>query len=176
MPDNELIFDLRPWIGGLPGSIEAFFLRPSSSPEDVASTTRAHAAFKREYGIKVPMLSYDPSDRQHPFKLRNSSLSSWCVCPSPDQCGRALGLNRRVYGLLAASLYLVRCAGHDAHPCWSACRSRCGPESGGEVVMRRGMKTMPCGRLMLIQQRLAQLTNHLVHLVNASAQYAYSLG
>ena len=104
---NELIFDPAPWVSGLPGSIEAFFLPPWSSPADVASTFRAHAAFRRIYGIKVgvPMLNYDPSSLQHPFKLRNNSLSTWCRPGSSaitrrgektPPCGRLHGIQQRL--------------------------------------------------------------------------------
>ena len=46
---NEVVFDPAPWVSGLPGTIEAFFALPGSTPEDVAKVRRAHAAFVREH-------------------------------------------------------------------------------------------------------------------------------
>lgn len=68
---NELIFDPKPWVDGLPDSIAAFFVLPSSSRDDLQRTIRAHAAFKSEYGVNnVPLLTYQRYNMGGPFILR----------------------------------------------------------------------------------------------------------
>ena len=152
-PDNELIFDPTPWIDGLPGSIEAFFLPPWSSPADVASTVRAHATFMRDYASDVPLLNYDPSDRHEPFKLRNSSRAAWCV--------RVSSLKPVTFSSKRSGSVELRMTPH---------ARRCRP--GSNFVMRRGMNAPPCGRLVGIQQRLAQLASQLI---NSTAQHLSTL-
>ena len=71
--NNEMVVDLRSIISRLPSSIEAFFLRPSSTEEEEQKVRDAHRAFLMEYGLEPttgpPVVVLDLSDAggNHPF-------------------------------------------------------------------------------------------------------------
>ena len=58
---NELVFDPELWVRRLPFTIEAFFVLPGSSPEDLSHARAEHASFLKEYhisAVEVPLLVF----------------------------------------------------------------------------------------------------------------------
>ena len=67
----QLIFEWEAWVERLPGALEAFFLRPTSSAAQRAEAHSQREAFISEYRLKEggapPMLMYDEKRTSGPF-------------------------------------------------------------------------------------------------------------
>lgn len=70
---NELVYDASQWNTHLPDTVEAFFgLFTTNGFNPNGATATQHKNFLREYGVsadEVPLLDFDPSDWDHPFKV-----------------------------------------------------------------------------------------------------------
>ena len=61
---NELLLDVRPWVQHLPGTVDAIFVLPTSSPDDTEYAKSTRDDFLRTYELDpethVPIVLYDP--------------------------------------------------------------------------------------------------------------------
>ena len=71
---NEVVLDARPWVSRLPTTIEAMFVLPSSTEQNLAYVREVHQKFLETFRLSKdtgpPIVLYDPgADALMPFTL-----------------------------------------------------------------------------------------------------------
>ena len=79
---NEVVLDPRTWVAKMPDTIEAMFVLPTSSDENIRRVRNAHARFMDAYALTPdqapPIVMYDPQSQPlAPFRVYRTSSSPY---------------------------------------------------------------------------------------------------